>query len=54
MATPTISLRDDQLALLRRVALHRAETTGGRMSVSAVVQRLVDDARFQLETEALR
>lgn len=39
------------LQLLKRVAFHRAETHGGRISVSKIVSDLVEANRAKLEKE---
>jgi len=48
--TPSIQMTEDQLRLLRAVAQRRAGR--GRVSISAVVQRLIEDSRAALEAEA--
>jgi len=42
------------LALLRAVAISRASTQGGRPSVSAIINELVETHRKDLEKERLR
>lgn len=53
-AKPPSTPREDRLNLLRRVALTRTRLHGGTVSISAVVQTLVDAARDDLEVEAAR
>jgi hypothetical protein len=48
--TPSIQMTEDQLHLLRAVAQRRAGR--GRVSISAVVQKLIEDSRAALEAEA--
>lgn len=48
--TPSIQMTEDQLHLLRAVAQRRAWR--GRVSISAVVQKLIEDSRAALEAEA--
>jgi hypothetical protein len=48
--TPSIQMTEDQLHLLRAVAQRRAGR--GRVSISAVVQKLIEDNRVALEAEA--
>lgn len=50
-ATTAIHLPKRTLTLLRRVAFHRAETRGGRMSVSRLLTDLVEAHRADLELE---
>jgi hypothetical protein len=50
--TPSIQMTEGQLHLLRAVAQARAGR--GRVSISAVVQKLIEDNRVALETEAKR
>ena len=47
--TPSIQMTEDQLFLLRAVAQTRAGR--GRVSISAVVQKLIEDNRAALEAE---
>jgi len=48
--TPSIQMTEGQLHLLRAVAQARAGR--GRVSISAVVQKLIEDNRIALEAEA--
>jgi hypothetical protein len=48
--TPSIQMTENQLHLLRVVAQVRAGR--GRVSISAVVQKLIEDNRAALEAEA--
>ena len=51
--TVSIALPSDDLKLLRRVAIERADRAGGgRPSVSSVIRGLVDQHRRELEKEA--
>jgi hypothetical protein len=50
--TPSIQMTPDDLDLLRRVATVRAGR--GRVSISAVIQKLIEDAREALTKEAGR
>jgi len=50
--TPSIQMTEDQLHLLRAVAQARAGRS--RVSISAVVQKLIEDNRATLEAEARR
>ena len=54
MTTTAIHIPKATLSLLRRVAVSRADTQGGRPSVSAVLAELVERARVELEAEAAR
>lgn len=47
-----VNLRKADWKLLRRVAEARAERDGGRPSVSAVLQRLIDENRPSLRRES--
>jgi hypothetical protein len=51
---PRIHVTQDVLALLRRVAVERANTNGGRTSVSAVLVDLVRANAADFEREAGR
>lgn len=53
-ATTAIHIRREDLALLRRVAVERANRNGGRPSVSDVLRELIDRHRAELEAEAGR
>ena len=49
----SIALPPDDLKLLRRVAIERADRAGGgRPSVSSIIRDLVDRHRAELEKEA--
>lgn len=50
--TTAIHIRRDHWELLRRAAFARAENTGGRASVSAVITELVESNRAKLEKAA--
>lgn len=52
MTTSTINLPREMLTLLRRVAVNRADTAGGRPSVSDVVREILERHRSELEDEA--
>jgi hypothetical protein len=52
MTTTAIHVPRDTLALLRRVAVERANRDGGRPSVSGVLVDLVEANRVALEQEA--
>lgn len=54
MTTTAIHVPKSALALLRRVAVERANLHGGRPSVSAVLVDLVDKHRAELERESGR
>ena len=54
MTTTAIHIPKATLSLLRRVAVSRADSQGGRPSVSAVLAELVERARAELEAEAAR
>lgn len=54
MTTTAIHVPKATLALLRRVAVERANQHGGRPSVSAVLVELVDRHRAELERETGR
>lgn len=47
-----INLKRSDWKLLRKVADARADIDGGRRSVSAVIARLIEDHRKQLEKES--
>ncbi len=51
MATTAVNLPRDNLLLLRRVAVERANKEGGRPSVSAILVRLIESNRDELEAE---
>ena len=51
MATTAVNLPRDNLLLLRRVAVERANKEGGRPSVSAILARLIESSRDELEAE---
>ena len=51
MATTAVNLPRDNLLLLRRVAVERANKEGGRPSVSAILARLIEKHRDELEAE---
>lgn len=53
-ATTAIHIPRDDLALLRRVAVERANRGGGRPSVSDVLRDLIERHRAELEAEAER
>ncbi len=53
-ATTAIHIPKADLALLRRVAVERANRDGGRPSVSDVIRDLVEMHRAELEREAGR
>jgi hypothetical protein len=50
-STTAINLPSKTLALLKQVAGVRAAREGGRISVSAVLARLVEEHRAELEAE---
>ncbi len=52
MTTTAIHIPKETLALLRRVAVERANQHGGRPSVSAVITELAEAGRAELEKEA--
>jgi len=52
--TTAIHLPKDDLALLRRVAVERANRDGGRPSVSDVLRELIETHRAKLEGETRR
>ena len=52
MTTATVNLPREMLTLLRRVAVNRADTAGGRPSVSDVVREILEKHRSDLEEEA--
>ena len=54
MTTTAIHISTEDLALLRRVAVERANKRGGRLSVSDVLRELVERHRKELEAEAAR
>ena len=49
--TTAIHIPRDDLALLRRVAVERANRNGGRPSVSDLVRDLIEQHRVELEGE---
>jgi hypothetical protein len=49
--TTGLHLPEDQWALLNRVAFQRARTNGGRASVSALLVKMIDLHRKELERE---
>ena len=51
-ATTAVHIPKDHLALLRRVAVERANRDGGRPSVSNVLRDLIEANRGALEREA--
>jgi hypothetical protein len=51
MQTTAIHIRKEDWNLLRSVSFHRAQSTGGRASVSEVVRTLIDAHRSELENE---
>jgi predicted CopG family antitoxin len=51
MQTTAVHLTRDMWELLRKVAFHRAQISGGRASVSEVVRRLIEGSRRDLEKE---
>jgi hypothetical protein len=51
-ATTAVHIPKDHLALLRRVAVERANRDGGRPSVSNVLRDLIEANRTALEREA--
>jgi hypothetical protein len=51
MQTTAIHIRKEDWNLLRSVAFHRAQATGGRASVSEVVRVLIEAHRNDLENE---
>ena len=52
MTTTAVHIPKETLALLRRVAVERANLHGGRPSVSAVITELAEARRPDLEREA--
>lgn len=50
--TTAVHIPREQLALLRRVAVERANRDGGRPSVSDVLRDLIEQKRADLELEA--
>lgn len=52
MTTTAIHIPHEALALLRLVAVQRANREGGRPSVSAVLTDMVEQHRAELEREA--
>lgn len=52
MTTTAIHIPHEALALLRLVAVQRANREGGRPSVSAVLTEMVEQQRAALEREA--
>lgn len=54
MVTTAIYLPREDLALLRRVAVERANKRGGRLSVSDVIRELIEGKRRELQAEADR
>jgi hypothetical protein len=53
-ATTAVHLPREDIALLRRVAVERANRSGGRPSVSDVLRDLIERNRAELEREAAR
>jgi hypothetical protein len=51
MQTTAIHITKDMWNLLREVAFHRAQSSGGRASVSDVLRNLVESHRAELEKE---
>jgi len=51
MRTTAIVIPKDMWNLLRQVAFHRAQTSGGRASVSEVLRTLVEKHRTELKRE---
>lgn len=49
-----VNFTENVWQLLREVAMHRGRKTGGRVSVSEVVNQLVEDSRAKLERELER
>jgi hypothetical protein len=54
MITTAVHISIEDLALLRRVAVERANRGGGRLSVSDVLRGLIERHRRELEAEADR
>jgi hypothetical protein len=54
MITTAVHISTVDLALLRRVAVERANRGGGRLSVSDVLRSLIERHRRELEAEADR
>jgi len=52
--TTAVHLPREDLALLRRVAIERANRQGGRPSVSNILRELIEQHRGELEAEAER
>ena len=50
-ATTAVHLPKETLRLLKRVAFHRSQVHGGRMSVSRLLTDLVERQRDELEKE---
>jgi hypothetical protein len=53
-ATTAVHLPREDLALLRRVSVERANRQGGRPSVSNILRELIEQHRAELEAEAER
>ncbi len=51
MVTTAVHLPRRSLALLRRVAVERANRYGGRPSVSALITEIIESQRGKLEAE---
>jgi hypothetical protein len=54
MKTTAIVLTEEMWNLLREVAFHRAQASGGRASVSELLRSLVEGHRAELEKEVKR
>ena len=54
MKTTAIVLTEEMWNLLREVAFHRAQASGGRASVSELLRSLVEGHRAELEKEVRR
>jgi hypothetical protein len=52
--TTAVHLPREDLALLRRVSIERANRQGGRPSVSNILRELIEQHRAELEAEAER
>jgi hypothetical protein len=53
-ATTAVHLAKEDLMLLRRVSIERANRQGGRPSVSNILRELIEQHRAELEAEAER
>jgi len=53
-ATTAVHLAREDLMLLRRVSIERANRQGGRPSVSNILRELIEQHRAELEAEAER